>query len=298
MADPTVPAPIVVGVDGSENSYQAVAWAAAEAGLRGRDLHIVLAYGVASGRGTRTSFGAAETAALRDEAARVLAEAEQVARHATPEPVTIIGAAVDELALPALLARSEHAEMMVVGNRGRGAIRRAILGSVSTGLSRHAHCPVAVVHGVAGTDPAEPGKPIVVGVDGSDNSVPAIRMAFEEASWRKVPLIAVHAWSDNSGFDLEVVGWESIRKTEDMLLAESLAGFGEEFPDVAVERRVTCDTAARALLGHSAGAQLLVVGSHGRGGFAGVVLGSVSTTLLHTAECPVLVVRSRETEIR
>ncbi|WP_067822185.1 universal stress protein [Nocardia inohanensis] len=298
MADQTAPVtgehPVVAGVDGSEISYQAVAWAAAEAVLRHRPLRIVLAYGLPIGRETRTSLGAAEMAAMRAEAERVLTEAARVARHAASEPtLDITTEAIDDLVLPTLIERSKQAALMVVGNRGRGAIRRAVLGSVSTGLSRYAHCPVAVVHGDA--EAGAGSKPIVVGVDGSANSLPAVRMAFEEASRREVPLIAVHAWSDSSGFDLEVVGWNTIRKTEDVLMAEGLAGFGEEFPDVKVERYVVCDTPVRALLEHAAGAQLLVVGTHGRSGFAGLVLGSVSTALLHDAECPVLVVRSRET---
>lgn len=298
MADTTAPTspatPIIAAVDGSEISYQAVAWAAAEAESHRWPLHIVLAYGAALGRETRTSLGAAEKAAMRAEAERVLAEAARVARHTVTDPdLAVTTEAIDDLVLPTLIERSQRARMMVVGNRGRGAIRRAVLGSVSTGLSRYAHCPVAVVHGRSETDPGAASKPVVVGVDGTDNSLPAVRMAFEEAAHRQVPLMAVHAWSDSSGFDLEVVGWETIHKTEEVLLSEGLAGLAEEFPDVKVERYIAQDTPVRALLQHADGAQLLVVGSHGRSGFAGVVLGSVSTALLHSAECPVLVVRSQ-----
>ncbi|MGW4353251.1 universal stress protein [Nocardia sp. NPDC004582] len=287
------PRPIVVGADGSQTSYQAVAWAAAEAASRGWPLHIVVAYGVQSSREPWTAHGMAEHAAVRDEARRVLAEAARIAHHVAPEDtISLTAETVDELVLPTLIERSARARMMVVGNRGRGAIRRAVLGSVSAGLARRAHCPVAIVHGEPDIGiSAAMDRPVVVGVDGSENSLPAVRMAFEEASLRKAPLIAVHAWSDTSGFDLEVVGWETIRQQEDALLAESLAGFAEQFPDVRVERHVRCDTAVRTLLEFADGAQLLVVGSRGRGGFDAMVLGSVSTALLHTATCPVLVVR-------
>lgn len=305
MADTAAPRPdsserpLVAAVDGSEISYRAVAWAAVEAELRHWPLHIVVAYGVPLGRETRTALSAAERSALRSDADRVLGEAVRIARDAAPgNTIGITTEALDELVLPALIERSKHARMMVVGNRGRGAIRRAVLGSVSTGLSRHANCVVAVVHGDSETDSAAARKPVVVGVDGTENSLPAIRVAFEEASRRKVPLIAVHAWSDTSGFDLEVVGWDSIRRNQDLLLAEGLAGFAEEFSDVAVERYVAADTPVRALLEHADGAQLLVVGTHGRSGFAGVVLGSVSTALLYSAQCPVLIVRSREVASR
>ncbi|MFE3098847.1 universal stress protein [Nocardia tengchongensis] len=284
--------PVVVGVDGSPTSYQAVAWAAAEAAARGWPLHIVVAFGVQPSREPWTARGVAEHAAVRDEARRVLAEAARIAHRVAPEDtISLTAEAVDELVLPTLIERSARARMMVVGNRGRGAIRRALLGSVSAGLARRSHCPVAIVHGESDIGRTAADRPVVVGVDGSENSLSAVRMAFEEASQRKAPLIAVHAWSDTSGFDLEVVGWEAIRQSEDVLLAENLAGFAEEFPDVSVERHVRCDTPVRTLLDFADGAQLLVVGSHGRGGFDAMVLGSVSAALLHAAACPVLVVR-------
>ncbi|QLY28606.1 universal stress protein [Nocardia huaxiensis] len=300
MADNAVPAPgtgippIVAAVDGSEISYQAVAWAAVEAELRGSPLHIITSYAIPTREDARTALGVAEVAALRADGARVLAEATRIAEHATPQrQVEITTEFTFDLIIPTLLARSKQAAMIVVGNRGRGAVRRALLGSVSTALSRHAHCPVTIVHGISQTDPVSATKPIVVGVDGTDNSMPAIEMAFEEAARRKVALIAVHAWSDTTGYDLPVVGWDSIRETEQTLLAESLAGFGERYPEVTVERVVACDTAVRALLEQADSAQLLVVGSHGRSGFAGIALGSVSAAVLHHAVCPVLVVRER-----
>ncbi|MVU78377.1 universal stress protein [Nocardia sp. ET3-3] len=287
--------PIVVAVDGSATSYQAVAWAAVEAELRRWPLHIVIAYGVEPGHAPWTARGVAEHAAVRSEAMRVLAEAARIAHHAVPEDtISVTCEAVGELALPALISRSQQARMIVVGNRGRGAIRRALLGSVSVGLARRAQCPVVVVQAEPDIERFAADKPVVVGVDGTDNSLPAVRMAFEEASSRKVPLIAVYAWRDTSGFDLEVIGWDTIREREDKMVAERLADLGDEYPEVTVERRIACDTPARALLDHADDAQLLVVGTHGRGGFAGMALGSVSTALLHAATCPVLVVRSAE----
>ncbi|APA98954.1 universal stress protein [Nocardia seriolae] len=289
------PRPIVVAVDGSPTSYRAVAWAAVEAELRRLPLEIVIAYGVEPSREPWTALGVAERAAVHAEAASVPAEATRIARHTVPgETVSVTGAAVDEPVLSALVARSATARMMVVGDRGRGAIRRAVLGSVSSGLARRAECPVAVVHGEPDVERGADG-PVVVGVDGTANSLPAVRMAFEEASRRKVPLIAVHAWSDSSGFDLEVLGWDAIRERADLQLSEWLADCGDEFPDVTVERRVSGDTPVRALLEYADAAQLLVVGTHGRGGLGRLALGSVSTALLHAAACPVLVVGSRET---
>ncbi|GAB2727772.1 universal stress protein [Nocardia thraciensis] len=282
---------IVVGADGSEVALQAVVWAAVEAALHGCALHIITSFGVDPRPGMVSILAANEQRWLREDGERVLAEAASIARHAVPDTEVVITTELTfDMIIPTLLERSAQARMIVVGSRGRGAIRRTLLGSVSTAVSRHARCPVAVVHGDAAAEAAWGQKPVVVGIDGTANSVPAVEVAFGEASQRKVGLVAVHAWSDMSGYDLPIVGWDGIRETEQVLLAESLAGWAERYPDVAVERIVVCDSPTRALLTRSEAAQLLVVGSHGRGGFPGMVLGSTSTALLHLAHCPTIVV--------
>ncbi|MBF6137328.1 universal stress protein [Nocardia otitidiscaviarum] len=298
MADNSVPAtdrgatPIIVAVDGSEISYQAVKWAAVEADLRRAPLHIITSYAVPTGRGSRTGMGAAETAWLRSDGARVLGEASTVAHATVPgESITVSTEFTFDPIIPTLMRLSADAAMIVVGNRGRGAVRRALLGSVSTAISRRAQCPVAVVHGVSETDADAARLPVVVGVDGTENSQPAIEMACEEASRRKVGLLAVHAWGETNGYDLPVVGWTAIHETEAVLLGQGMAGFAERYPEVPMERVVVCDTPVRALLNHADKAQLLVVGTHGRGGFPGMLIGSTSTALLQHAQCPVLVVR-------
>ncbi|WP_280318054.1 universal stress protein [Nocardia wallacei] len=284
--------PIVAAVDGSKISYQAVMWAAVDAQLRQCPLHIVTSNAIATGYGLGSTLGEPELEWLREDGRRVLAEASAAARDVVPgATIPVTTESTFELPIPALIARSRVARMVVVGNRGRGAIGRAVMGSVSTALTRHAHCPVAVVHGNAHTDPVSARRPVVVGVDGSPTSMRAVETAFEEASWRKVPLVAVHAWSDTSGYDLPVRGWDDLRESQDILLAENLAGFGERYPDVAVERIVVCDRPVQSLLEYADEAQLLVVGSHGRGGFASMLLGSTSTAVSHAAECPVIVVR-------
>ncbi|WP_330180194.1 universal stress protein [Nocardia sp. NBC_01503] len=284
--------PIVVAVDGSVTSYQAVAWAAVEARLRHCPLHIITSYAIPNGTTGRTAVSGDELAWLRRDGARVLTEAERTAETAARgDTLAITTEFTLELITPTLIARSKRARLLVVGNRGRGAIRRAVLGSVSSAVTRHAHCPVVVVHEVAETGSMSLAQPVVVGVDGTENSLPAVESAFQEASLRQVGVIAVHAWSDTTGYDLPAVDWNRIRDTEEALLSESLAGLGEKYPEVPVQRFVARDTPVRALLEHADRAQLLVVGSHGRGGFAGLLLGSTSTALLHLADCPVLVVR-------
>ncbi|MET9492941.1 universal stress protein [Nocardia sp. NPDC006630] len=283
--------PIVAAVDGSEISHQAVAWAATEAELRHCPLHLITSYALPVGRGTRTSLSAAEQAELREGAERMLTEATRIARKFIADDIVITTELCLDPITPALIDRSQHLRMVVVGNRGRRGISKAVAGSVSAALSRHAHCPVAIVHGDAQGGPSAAQKQVVVGVDGTSNSLPAIELAFEEAAQRRVGVRAVRAWSDSSGFDLPVVGWDRIRQTEELLLDSELDEFSERFPEVPVELVVVRDTPERALLEHTADAQLLVVGSHGRGGFAGLVVGSVSIALLHLAECPVIVVR-------
>ncbi|UGT67822.1 universal stress protein [Nocardia gipuzkoensis] len=284
---------IVVAVDGSATSYHAAAWAAADAALHRCRLHIVTSVAIQPGYGPGAMLTESDVQWLRKDGERVLTEAARLARAAAAgEALTISTELTLEPIIPDLLNRSRHARMLVVGSRGLGAVRRELLGSVSTAVTRHAHCPVAVLRPGSAPDVVSFDKPVLVGVDGTATSLPAIEVAFEEASRRKVGLIALHAWSDASGIDL-VPGWDAVREREDALLAENLAGFGERYPDVSVRRVLVRDRPVRSLLDQSEDVQLLVVGSHGRGGFTGMLLGSTSAALLHSVECPIIVVRNR-----
>ena len=182
---------------------------------------------------------------------------------------------------------------MVVGCRGMSAMDRLTLGSVSSGLVRHAHCPVAVIH----KHHPEPDvdAPILLGIDGSPASEFATAIAFDEASHRRAPLIAMHAWAHSvtSGARLN---WTIDEEMGDEALSERLAGWQENYPDVQVKPTVIHEDASRWLVNHSEKAQLIVVGSHGRGGFAGMLLGSVSSAVVHAAEVPVIVARQVVTD--
>jgi nucleotide-binding universal stress UspA family protein len=285
--------PVVAAVDGSAVSYHAVAWAAAEAALHNCRLHLVTSVSVPSGYGPGALFTGAELDWLRVDGERVLAEATRIARIAAPGDVPEITTEVSwSPVITDLIERSRQARMLVLGSRGAGALRRDLLGSVSTSVLRHAHCPVAVIHGQSATDPVSATQPVLVGIDGSSNSMAAVALAFEEASLRKVGLKALHAWSDISGREVPVPGWEdTLRETEDALLAESLAGWSERYPDVDVHRILVRDRPVRALLDEADTAQLIVVGSHGRGGFTGMLLGATSNALVQATECPTVVVR-------
>jgi nucleotide-binding universal stress UspA family protein len=139
--------------------------------------------------------------------------------------------------------------------------------------------------------------PVVVGVDGSPASESAIGFAFEAASTRNAPLTAVLSWTDvlvESAFQATrfSMDWSEVEDEQQRLLAERMAGWQEKYPDVVVERVVVRDRPVRALVRAAQHARLLVVGSHGRGGFTGMLLGSTSQALVHHSPCPVAVVRS------
>ena len=181
--------------------------------------------------------------------------------------------------------------MIVVGSRGQGGLGQRLLGSVNTGLAHHAQCPVAVVHDERPADQAVRQAPVLVGVDGSKASEQATAIAFDEASQRGVGLIAMHSWADYGPFELPDREWEAQLEIGREALAERLAGWQERYPDVVVDRRLVNGEPAVNLVAASESAQLTVVGSHGRGGFAGMLLGSVSSAVVQAARTPVIVAR-------
>ena len=180
--------------------------------------------------------------------------------------------------------------MIVVGSQGLGAVGRLLLGSVTTGLLHHAHCPVAVIHSNEAEAP-DSNAPVLLGIDGSPASEAATALAFDEASRRGVGLLALHVWSDVGVFPVLGMDWRDRENEGQEILAERLAGWQEQYPDVRVERLLFCDKPSQWLLKQSEHAQLVVVGSRGRGGFPGMLLGSVSSAVTQSAKVPVIVVR-------
>jgi nucleotide-binding universal stress UspA family protein len=188
---------------------------------------------------------------------------------------------------------TEGADLAVVGCRGRGALARGLLGSVSTGLVRHSHCPVALIHDENLVADRPPEAPVVLGIDGSPASESAIPIAFDEASRRGVELVVVHAFGNAELIEMPGVDTGALTRQVDELLGQRLAAWQERYPDVRVRRVVTWAHPVTALVEESESAQLLVVGSHGRGSFSGMLLGSVSSSVAHLSRMPVIVARSR-----
>lgn len=281
---------IVVGVDGSESALNAARWAAKEAKRRGLGLRVVHVWGVTGGYyGGGLPLPADIFDALEQEAHRVLNQAVDAAREAEPE-LAVTGDSPCLAPISHLVELSRTARMIVLGSTGRGGFAGMLLGSTAVAVSTHAHCPVAVIRG------EEHHGPVVVGIDGSQVGMPAIEAAFDEAAQRKVPLVALHVWSDfdyDSAFGSTryLAGGEGLDEEEQRVLAESLAGWQEKYPDVVVQRVVVRDRPRDQLLDWSKRAALVVVGCRGRGGFRGLLLGSTSQALIHHAECPVLVTR-------
>jgi nucleotide-binding universal stress UspA family protein len=285
---------VVAGVDGSECGLQAVRWAAAEASQRQLPLRLVAAHAWPSGGLVGDpGLGVDYRTVLRDVVLGHLATAAADARQVAPE-LDIEQVEVTGYPVPVLLGESAQAEIVVLGDRGLGGFTGLLIGSVAVEVTAHASCPVIVVRGSEPDRTVPRPEPVVVGVDGSPTSEAATAFAFEAASLRRVPLVAVHVWRDVlvDATMAPLLDWDVIDSDEREVLAERLAGWTEKYPDVPVRRLVARDRPARALVEESGRAQLVVVGSRGRGGFHGLLLGSVSQALLHHAHCPVAVVRS------
>jgi nucleotide-binding universal stress UspA family protein len=284
---------ILVAVDGSAASKVAVDWAARDAARRGLSVslvHVLIPPAVMTFPEVPIPSGYLQW--QEDSGREILDSASKLVEDATGDhPVEVTTEMVSGPAVSTLVNLSKDAQLIVVGCRGRGALARSLLGSVSTGLVHHAHCPVAIIHD---EDPltSQPSEaPVIVGVDGSPASERALGIAFEQASYRGVDLVAVHAWSDTGVFEFPGIDWSSMQSIGEETLAERLAGWQERYPDVPVRRVVVADRPAHQLVEQSESGQLVVVGSHGRGGFAGMMLGSVSTAVVHGARMPVIVAR-------
>ncbi|GEL97284.1 universal stress protein [Cellulomonas terrae] len=266
---------IVIGYDGSPEAQEALEWAADEARRERRPLRIVHV-GLGQGGG------------------RSLTEGVERVRSAAPDVEITSSLELRDSVPGTLVDMSTDARMLVVGGRGLGGFAGLLLGSVSTAVAAHARCPVVVVRHRPGSSSVPLARPVVVGVDGSRTSTSAVDLAFDLASRREAPLLAVHAWEmpallgPTPAWTPDEIADRLV--AEKALLAESLAGHADRYPDVEVRSTVRLGGAAEIVLAASGDAQLVVLGSRGRGGFTGLLLGSVSHAVVHHATCPVAIV--------
>jgi len=284
---------VLVGVDGSDAALRAVRWGAAEARRRRLPLRLVHAFAWVKD----AHFRASETTEhyrniLLDQGRSHLDAAAAVAHEVAPELAVekqlTVGHPVE-----VLRTEGQRAAVAVIGDRGLSRFDDLLVGSTAMAMAAHAACPIVVVRG-GEPDPGGSGSmPVVVGVDDSANSDGAIEFALEAAAARVVPMVAVHAYAElfvDSTFG-RMLNWDVIESDVKRHVAARLAGWSEKYPGVDVQQVVSHDRPARRLVAMSENAQLVVVGSRGRGEFAGLVLGSVSNVLVHKAGCPVAIVR-------
>lgn len=288
---------VVVAVDGSEASNNAVRWAANTALKRGIPLRLASSY-------TMPQFLYAEGMVppkelfddLQNETFEKIEAARAIAHEVAPE--LKIGHTIAEGSpIDMLLEMSNDVTMIVMGSRGMGGLSGMVMGSVSASVVSHANCPVVVVREDSHVTEDTKYGPVVVGVDGSEVSQKATEYAFAEAQARGAELVAVHTWMDMqvqaslAGLSAAQQEWAEVEKEQANLLSERLAPLVEKYPEVEVRKIIARDRPVRALSESADGAQLLVVGSHGRGGFKGMLLGSTSRALLQASPCPMMVVR-------
>lgn len=288
---------VVVAVDGSTASNNAVRWAANTAMKRDIPLRLATSYTMPQYLYAEGMVPSEELFSdLQAEAMEKIEAARELAHEVAPD--ILIGHTVAEGSpIDMLLEMSEDVTMIVLGSRGLGGLSGMVMGSVSAAVVSHASCPVVVVREDNNVTENNKYGPVVVGVDGSDVSAKATEYAFAEADARDAELIAIHTWMDMqaqsslAGLAAAQNQWEAIEAQQAQVLTERLAPLVEKYPNVAVTKIITRDRPVRALAEQADSAQLLVVGSHGRGGFRGMLIGSTSRALLQSAPCPMMVVR-------
>lgn len=308
------PEGIVVGVDGSDHSHCALVWAAREAQRRHRPLHIVTAYSVPifAASGLDGGYATVDDSVIREGAEAILKQAvDKVASYDIDLDATVENGDASGV----LLEMSETAELLVFGTRGRGGFVGRLLGSVSSALPAHAKCPTVTVplicadrlgevtedkhvkaeRAKSGHRPIE--NVVVVGVDGSDQARVAVLEAAAEAERLGATLRVVCAVPQYSGS----LAWVPAPMDREALFAEirvqldaGAAWLKSHFPNLTVETQLVDGSPIDILVDASRHVELVVVGTRGRGGFAGMLLGSTSDGVLHHAKGPVLVVPDRD----
>lgn len=277
---------IIVGYDRSPDAHRAALWALDEAARIDASVEFLYAYKwpvwapAASMVPAPAVWPDGDTdRAIKEGLDQAVADAKQT--HPTVRTTVSI---VDNAAALTLIDRSAQASLIVVGSRGHSAVA-GLLGSVSVAVSAHARCPVIVVRGET-----RPAAPVVVGVDDSPSAQSALAFAVEQAAQRHVPLTVIRAWAPVSGlWEETAMVKNTVTPDERRPLDEAVAGWQAKYQQVEITAEAVVEHPAAALERASRTAQLLVVGTRGRGAAIGTLLGSVSQHLLHTADCTIAI---------
>lgn len=299
------PRRIVVGYGGTEASEPALDWAIETARRQARPLTVLHCYDVAhvpvlganapDGHSAMLASVADEiVAAATERAAKVLGESSVSGR-------SVLGSAAGEL-----VAESESAHLVVTGSHGRGRLLGGLLASTSYAVTAHATCPAVVVRGDPSLHPDAEHR-VVVGYDDSEHGARALERAAEVAQeagatlhvlrvlhspidLHPQPDLAPMIFGDTYAIDDGQVA-EELRRYAEAATQDAVDRLSRSHPQLPVTSEVVEDSPGLAIARIGEGAGLVVVGSRGRGGFTGMLLGSVCHTVIHHATSPVMVVR-------
>nr|NLD41395.1 universal stress protein [Actinomycetales bacterium] len=288
---------ILVGVDGSDAGMGAVDWAAAAARIHGWAIHLVCAYSLPSFAASTMDggFAAIDESRVRSSADEVL----DAAQERLGEGITVTRSVETGDPTTVLADMSREAALIVIGKRRGGGLADRILGAVSSALPPHAHCPTVVVPFTADTKPHIPVRRVVAGMDGSDPARSALTAALREAIAWNAQLTVVSAVPLATGG--AALSWGLAPMDPDELLADVQRGLddmvgslleeaGPAAAALKVDQHALGGSGAALMTEFSTAVDLIVVGTRGRGGFAGLLLGSTSQSVIQHAQCPVLVV--------
>ncbi len=283
---------VVVGYDGSDGSERALQWAVEEAKLRAVPLQITVVWEepmVDMGFGGGAIIDPTLAEVMKERGEQIATQGRELVANSGLE---VSAEAVVGPAASALVEASERAELLVTGSHSKRGVAEILLGSTSSQVATHSKCPTVVVRP----------KPVTyhrlgVAIDGSEPGQRALDFAFDEASRRGWKLLVIHAWDVHVvGFDVDASTYpkggiiDEVKDAEDRLSSEVLAGHRDRYPGVEIELHLGRGHADNVVLEASDECDLLVVGSRGHGGFASLMLGSVSNRVLHHAQCSVAVV--------
>lgn len=288
------PGSIILAVDGSRHAERATQWAADQAFLEGRRLVVMSAASAGRMMDTARPIPRTRLDPVEDSVESAENIAEGGVALATQLHPGLMVQALSAIGDPRqiLIDLSAQARLIVTGSHGRGAFRSMLLGSVSAAVSRYARCPVMVCRPSIGAT----GGGVVVGADGTPESVPVIEFAFEQSSRRGWPLTVLHSFWDvvaavarYRGMSKEDLNRDELQQLH-VLLSESVAGLSEKYPDVPVSLQLRHGLVDEALSPRGASWDLVVVGRHPVDSLDRWLSGSIAIAVLERSHATVAVV--------